>query len=397
MFGAVLILLQPNYEQTQLAMAAPLGSIPLEPNTAYKVDRTQKVDSPLPCDGKTAQVKFIFHDPKFKGGVFNETYPIQDNWDLFFNTPDSGNELFFKDLTGCGLEPEPASLELLSGYKNKKQAEDLSDEAHFVVAKDYYAFPPDGGKPYPLGSLTAIGGTEFPALRGSAIGQLIIKPNSIRAPHWHLKYTETGYCYKGLGQVGIIMPGNTLPKGGEEEGFFGERRVEEFFVKEGEIFHFPEASQHYLRNVGNEDFECVLFFAEGQALTEDQLLTITLQNIVGGTPLGVLGPVLVTEKNPANIDISPMYTAERASEDTAEGPDAGTAEGPYEYRAQRVSESPAQTYTSIDQGPEIVPVVETCSGTLPNIKNPGCPPRYQPDEPMDKTNRKFSIYSTLKP
>ncbi|MGK7955206.1 MAG: hypothetical protein AB4063_08085 [Crocosphaera sp.] len=57
--------------------------------------------------------------------------------------------------------------------------------------------------------------------------------------------------------LSIITPGNTIPKGPE---------VEEFFVGTGEIFHFPEASQHYLRNVGNEDFECVLFFAEGQAL-----------------------------------------------------------------------------------------------------------------------------------
>ncbi|MDJ0731569.1 MAG: cupin domain-containing protein [Crocosphaera sp.] len=367
MFGMLLILVQPNYAQAELAIAEQPPSIPLEPNTAYKVDRTPKLNRQSPCDGKTAQVKFIFNDPKFKKGVFEETYPIQDNWDLFFNTPDTEQELYFQDLTGCNLQPRPASLELLSGYKNKKQATELSGKAHFVVAKDYYAFPPDNGEPYQLGSLTAIGGTEFPALRGSAIGQLIIKPDSIRAPHWHLKYTETGYCYKGLGQVGIIMPGNTLPKGGEEEGFFGESRVEEFFVKKGEIFHFPEASQHYLRNVGNEDFECVLFFAEGQALTEDKLLTITLQNIVGGTPLGVLGPVLVTDQNVSKTDTPPIYTA------------------------QRVSEAPAQTYSSVDQGPEIVSVVETCGGTEPDPNDPGCPPR------SEKESSVFSIYSTLKP
>ncbi|MDJ0598795.1 MAG: cupin domain-containing protein [Crocosphaera sp.] len=371
MFGVLFILVQPNYAETEVPIASP--AIPLTPNTAYKVDRTPKLNRQSSCDGQTAQVKFVFNDPKFKDGVFEETYPIQDNWDLFFNTPDTDQELYFQDLTGCNLQPIPASLELLSGYKDKEQATQLSGNAHFVVAKDYYAFPRDGGDPYPLGSLTAIGGTEFPALRGSAIGQLIIKPDSIRAPHWHLKYTETGYCYKGLGQVGIITPGNTIPKGPEEEGFFGESRVEEFFVREGEIFHFPEASQHYLRNVGNEDFECVLFFAEGQALTEDKLLTITLQNIVGGTPLGVLGPILVTDRNPSNTDPTdtpPIYTAER------------------------VSKAPAQTYTSVDQGPYPVPVVETCSGTQPDASDPGCPPR---SEITGRQRSVFSIYSTLKP
>ncbi len=374
MFGVLFILVQPNYAQAQSAIAEPpIAETPpspyirLEPNTAYKVDRTTKLSRQASCEGKTARVKFIFEDPKFKDGVFREIYPIQDNWDLFFNTPDTTEELYFQDLTGCNLQPRRASLELLAGYKDKQDATQLRDNAHFVVAKDYYAFPPDGGDPYPLGSLTAIGGTEFPALRGAAIGQLIIKPDSIRAPHWHLKYTETGYCYKGLGQVGIITPGNTIPKGSEKKGFFGEKRVEEFFVGTGEIFHFPEASQHYLRNVGNEDFECVLFFAEGQALTEDKLLTITLQNVVGGTPLGVLGPILVTDKNSSSPDTAPIYTAER------------------------VSETPAQTYTSVDQGPNIIKVVETCSGTEPDPSDPGCPPRSEKKSPV------FSIYSTLKP
>ena len=356
-------------------------AVSLKPNTAYKVDRTPDIPDPnSSCYDKTAQVKFTFTGSEFTDDKFEETYPIQNGWDLFFHTPNTSGPFEFQDLTDCGLSPVQDSLELLSGFKSKDEAESSIGKAHFVVAKDYYAYTPTAIKPYTkLGSLTAIGGTEYPALRGAAIGQLIIEPNSIRAPHWHLKYNETGYCYGGLGQVGIIVPGNTIPKGGDEEGFFGEPRVEEFFVKDGEIFHFPEATQHYLRNVGQEPFSCTLFFAEGEAISDDNLLTITLSNIVSNTPLGVLGPILATDRDPSIAgDTPPMYTA------------------------QRVSEAPKQTYSSAAQGPEIVKVVEACRGVDPDVNNPGCPSVSDLAKEAKKARLKgaksgFSVYSTLQP
>ncbi|NER29678.1 MAG: cupin domain-containing protein [Symploca sp. SIO1C4] len=331
------------------------------PNTAYKVDRTS--DS-TECDGETARVKFTFRDNKFPGGKFEEIYPIQDGWDLFFNTP--GVPGVFEDLSDCGLMPEPNNkLALLSGFKSQDEA-NTNKSGHFVVAKEYYAIN-NYAPPRLLGSLTAIGGTEFPILSGAAIGELIIKPNAIRAPHWHLKFAEAGYCYEGLGQVGVIVPASTIPKG-EEGGFFSEKRVEEFFVQPREVFLFPEASQHYLRNVGNNDFKCVLFFAEGPPLNPDSLLTITLQNVVGNTPEGVLGPILVTDR-----EKTPM--------------------SPLPYTAEQVSKSPAQTYTSVNQGPKIYPVVETCEGVDPDPDDPGCPrASKQKPEGLDR-----SIYSTLEP
>ncbi len=377
--GLLLILGGSGYAQAVL----------LKPNTAYKVDRTPDIPDPnSSCYDETAQVKFTFTGSEFTGGEFEETYPIQDGWDLFFHTPKTSGPFEFQDLNDCGLSAEEDSLELLSGFKSKDEADSSSEhppgqptrkrEAHFVVAKDYYAYSETSEEYTPLGSLTAIGGTEYPALRGAAIGQLIIEPNSIRAPHWHLKYNETGYCYGGLGQVGIIVPGNTIPKGGEEEGFFGEPRVEEFFVQDGEIFHFPEATQHYLRNVGQEPFSCTLFFAEGEAISDDNLLTITLSNIVSNTPLGVLGPILATDRDPSATDTPPMYTA------------------------QRVSEAPRQTYSSAEQGPEIVKVVEACRGVDPDVDDPGCPSVSDLAKEAKKPQRTrarsgFSVYSTLKP
>ena len=91
---------------------------------------------------ETAQVKFTFTGSEFTGGKFEETYPIQDGWDLFFHTPNTSGPFEFQDLNDCGLSAEEDSLELLSGFKSKEEAESSIGEAHFVVAKDYYAYTP---------------------------------------------------------------------------------------------------------------------------------------------------------------------------------------------------------------------------------------------------------------
>ena len=91
---------------------------------------------------ETAQVKFTFTSSEFTGGKFEETYPIQDGWDLFFHTPNTSGPFEFQDLNDCGLSAEEDSLELLSGFKSKEEAESSIGEAHFVVAKDYYAYTP---------------------------------------------------------------------------------------------------------------------------------------------------------------------------------------------------------------------------------------------------------------
>ena len=212
-------------------------------------------------------------------------------------------------------------VDLLSGVKGEDEISN-SPNAHFVIGKDYYTVTknPLGNPPLiyeNIGSLTAISGQNFPALGGAAIGQLIIQPNSIRAPHWHLNFAEAGYCYQGLGQVGTIVPGGTIPKAPPEEsqGFFREKRVEEIFVQPNEIFFFPEGSQHYLRNVGTEPFACALFFNEGSVLNPDALLTITLQNIVGNTPQEVLRPILATDQNGGDKP----YTAQTVAEAPPQG------------------------------------------------------------------------------
>ncbi|AOY81610.2 hypothetical protein BJP36_18495 [Moorena producens JHB] len=349
---------------------------------AYKVDRTPQNIGPSylqsKCYGQVANVKFHFDGSQFEDDEFEEIYPIQYGWDLFFNTPEEFTNGYFQDLSGCGLTAESSRLELLSGFKAQDEVSDEPDKniAHFVVAKDYYYLIPGadktaGSEEYEyLGSLTAISGQNFPALGGAAVGQLIIAPGGIRAPHWHLNSAEAGYCYEGLGQVGTIVPAKSIPTG-ENGKFFESKRIEEAFVRPGELFLFPEGSQHYLRNVGPEDnFSCVLFFSEDPSLNPDQLLTITLSNIVGNTPAEVLGPILVTDKR--------------------DGPNSDRP-----YNAATVSQAPPQVYSFKGQGPDVVPVIETCKGEKPDPTNPGCPSATT-IRAMGKTLNR-SKYSFLEP
>ncbi|NER46036.1 MAG: cupin domain-containing protein [Symploca sp. SIO1A3] len=395
--GVLLILADPAF--------AECSGNQLEANKAYTVDRTQKTNPQEDaCYGQTAYVKFTFENfdtgPNIEEGEainFEEIYPIQDGWQLRFNTPPikDGGKGCFEDLglydnenNTCNLQPQDGKkLNLLSGFKEENEAKN-DQSGHFVVEKEYYAAKPKEMVVKPkemdeclganhsdeqycyekLGSLTAIGGSNFPALGGASIGRIVIEPNAIRAPHWHLHFAEVGYCEQGLGQVGVIVPGHTIPKP-DGTGFVEEKIVEEIFIKPNEVFLFPQASQHYLRNIGKEPFACTLFFAQNTSLNVDQLLTISLQNILADTPLGVLGPVFVTDEENPNVQKT--------------------------YTAKNISDSPAQAFSSEDQGPDVIKVVEACRGSKPDADKPGCSPSQEEIEKSDFLD--FSIYSPLLP
>ena len=376
-------------------LGQPAFAADLAPQTTYKVSRigTNPTDE---CYGKTAYVKFHFESAPFSpNDPFDDIYPIEDGWELIFNTPITAGKGEFTALGlsqnggnkyACGLQliksvPEKISsdsdksfkLDLLSGFKSTQEARQ-DKTGHFVVAKDYYLYDPDNAltdipqayNDYDfLGSVTAIGGDNFPALNGAAVGELVIAPNSIRAPHWHLNYAEAGYCYSGLGQVGIIAPSFAIAG---DEDFSDHPRIEEMFVKPGEVFIFPLGSQHYLRNIDpDEKFSCALFFAQDTPINPGQLLTITLQEVNKNTPLGTLQPVL-------SMDVD----------------DNGTLK----YTAEQLSQSPDQTYIPANQtGDNPMTVVEVCRGETPDISNPGCPSFN------DKNKKGFdrSIFSRLQP
>lgn len=365
----------------------------LKPQTAYKVSRVDTAPTDA-CYGQTAYVKFEFDSFPFSAvEPFDDIYPIQDGWELLFNTPINEGTGVFTDLglsesgdTPCNLvliesppETDPSirdesfKLDLLSGFKTKDEASE-NKTGHFVVGKDYYLYDPgnaltDVAQDYEdydfLGSLTAIGGDNFPALNGASVGELVIAPNSIRAPHWHLNYAEVAYCYQGLGQVGTIAPSFAIAG---DDDFSEHPRIEEMFINPGEVFIFPLGSQHYLRNISpEENFSCVLFFAQGTPINPGQLLTITLQEVSKNTPLGTLQPVFSMDR------------------DTS---------GSLKYTAEQLSKSPDQPYIPTAQGPEALQVVEVCRGEVPHVDDPGCPSYSEKheDESFDR-----SIFSRLQP
>lgn len=385
-----------NDDLTEHCFLTPGNEYILKANTGYKIKRMKPdtLDNDN-CYGETIYATFNFPQ------IFNETYPIQDNWELHFNTPLSGdnddNKLTFNSENNeCRLEvSSDQTLELFSGFKSINDGEASANSGngtgHFVIARDYYAVLKEEQEEsfrdcknnstvhagdltdalnyldkeknicyQRLGTLTGITGKNFPALGGAVVAQIIIKPNSIRAPHWHLQFAEAGYCYEGIGQVGVIVPSNTIPK--KDGSYYSEKIVEEIFLKENEVFLFPEGSQHYLRNIGTEDFKCALFFVEGTPLNGNQLLTITLQNIVGNTPVGVLDPVFVAN-------------------------DSG--------QINKISDSPAQTFSSENQRSEVIPVVEACSGDVPDINNPGCYPKSAQGQARIRFSP--SLYSDMDP
>jgi len=291
---------------------------------------------------------------------FKETYPIQDGWKLKFNTPDDidygtivqvpfdSQNPEYQPSYSCQhlvLATDIAPMELWSGFKSTEDTEDVGftnnlagiqadaidnivpDDkhpmnGHFAITKEFYAAVPTNDTDlnhelasidysvdtysdtdynyYPLGSVTALGGSIFPALRGGLFGEITIEPHAIRNPHWHFEYAEAGFCYQGLGQVGVIVPKNTLPVFPPVAGkpFVTDNITEEIFIKPNEIFLFPQGSQHYLRNIGNEVFKCMLFFPKGLPLNPLALLTINLNDIVNNTPLKVTGTMF-------NSDLAP--------------------------------------------------------------------------------------------
>ena len=401
--GALLVSYQPAFADgatpPSCSDAEKTEDCILEADTPYNLDLNYgyiiKLKDAIPtgnpspsnnCYDKAIYARFTFlgtEPNSTEQFSFSETYPIQADWELHFNTPLSGTRdtsdgsmstgtLKIKSDPQCPLEVEVypnQTLQLFSGIKSTQDEEigngrrivnRRNPSGNFVLGRDYYAARPIGDSSYDcndnqenyydveqkicyqkLGSLSPITGKNFPGLGGVSVAQIIIKPDSIRAPHWHLQFAETGYCYEGLGQVGVIVPSHTIPKDYKDEDFYKEKIIEEIFLKPNEVFLFPEGSQHYLRNIGNEDFKCILFFAEGPPLNGDELLSITLQNIVGNTPVGVLDSVFV-----ANDD--------------------GTI--------NKVSDSHAQNFSSKDQRSKVIPVVQACSGDLPNIEDPVCSP-----------------------
>lgn len=253
----------------------------------------------------------IVDDFSFTLPGFQEIYPLQPKWIFKINSPDDVTRAQIQNLGGCPIlvrSHNDETLDLWSGFKDQSQLKlgsryvivdkptnkITATAGHFKLQNVYYYL--DEEKPgiheypqYLLGTLTTIGASDFPALRGAVWGEIMIMPDSIRSPHWHMTEAESGFCYEGYGKVGAIVDGDTIPSS-DGSGYVHENLVEEMFIHPKEIFMFPTGAQHYLRNIGKVPFKCILFLRHGVPTNPALLSTITLQNILGQTPLGVSAP-----------------------------------------------------------------------------------------------------------
>ncbi|NEP36088.1 cupin domain-containing protein [Moorena sp. SIO3B2] len=235
---------------------------------------------------------------------FKEIYPLQPDWVFKINTPSDVTQAKIKNLGQCPIKivaTESEPLELWSGFKVQGDpAYEFVEEVqpptgdpieiehpslgNFVPKKVYYY--ETGGNITALGALNTISASNFPALGGGVWGDIMIMPDTIRAPHWHMTEAESGFCYQGYGKVGAIVDKDTFPSS-DGSGYANDRMVQEIFIHPNEIFMFPTGAQHYLRNIGTEPFKCILFLRHGVPTNPKILSAITLQNVLGQTPLGV--------------------------------------------------------------------------------------------------------------
>ncbi|NEO45937.1 MAG: hypothetical protein F6K55_18125 [Moorea sp. SIO4A3] len=246
---------------------------------------------------------------------FKDQFPLQAGWDFKINTPDDVTSAGITNLSDCPIivsTVEHDQLHLWSGFKDKSARAithntnpELSN-GHFVTKTVFYYDEPS--EDTLLGSLTTIDGEKFPALGGAVWVDIMIMPESIRAPHWHMTEAESGFCYQGYGLVGAIVDGKTIPL--KDGGFVEDNLVEEMFIHPNEIFLFPTGAQHYLRNIGNEPFKCIILLRKGVPLNPNKLTAISLLNILGNTPLGTVGPFTYQR-------VLPMYTMDPESDITA--------------------------------------------------------------------------------
>ncbi|NEQ12734.1 MULTISPECIES: cupin domain-containing protein [unclassified Moorena] len=259
---------------------------------------------------KTENVFFglTFNSEKSKGGEQKDIYPLQPHWVFKINSPSDVTQAEIKNLGQCPIKLVPTQsepLELWSGFKVKGDPAYETVNVHpslgnFVPKKVYYY--ENGGTKVLLGALKTISASNFPALGAGVWGDIMIMPESIRAPHWHMTEAESGFCYQGYGKVGAIVDKDIFPSS-DGSGYANDRLVEEIFIHPDEIFMFPTGAQHYLRNIGSVPFKCILFLRHGVPTNPNILSAITLQNVLGQTPLGV-SAAFTNPKDPELVGFS---------------------------------------------------------------------------------------------
>lgn len=124
-----------------------------------------------------------------------------------------------------------------------------------------------------LGSIRRINGTTNATMQAMTLQQTILKPGTMRVPHWYTTGDALLFVYKG--DAFFTMMDN-------------DGKVFTALVKRGDLIALPVGTFHTYLNIGQDDLVIYESFNTGKEITEINLLNGT-QNFSAGTIAGATG------------------------------------------------------------------------------------------------------------
>ncbi|KAK9764602.1 hypothetical protein K7432_007752 [Basidiobolus ranarum] len=185
------------------------------------------------------------------------------------------------------------------GFRRMYNNRNIVSSSHVVsLLSQKPKFQSDAGR---ILSLTV---DDFPILKGLSVRHLLLKPGSVREPHWHANSDELAYCLRGQLLVTV---------------FENENKFSTFTVSVGQMFYVPSGALHHLENIGEEDAEVILAF------THEKPEDFGLSGAFGAMSDAVLG-------NTYNLPAKSFQPFNRTTHDTVIGHRQSVASIPTEAR-----------------------------------------------------------------
>ncbi len=124
-----------------------------------------------------------------------------------------------------------------------------------------------------LGSIKRIDGTTNPAMQAMALQQTILKPSTLRVPHWYTSGDALLFIHKGNAFFTMMDSGG---------------KIYNSLLKEGDLIFIPVGTFHSYLNIGKDNLEVYEAFNTAKGLSEITLLN-GAQHFSAGTLAGATG------------------------------------------------------------------------------------------------------------
>ena len=122
----------------------------------------------------------------------------------------------------------------------------------------------------PGGTLLRLTQEKFPALKGTALNAIHLKPGAIREPHVHPNCAQLDYVVSGSAKVGIIGPG---------------QEVQIMDLEAGELSYVPQGWLHWIENTGKSELHTLIM------LTHELPETIEFSDMLSQIPNATLAKI----------------------------------------------------------------------------------------------------------